>query len=349
MAHLFRIDRVNNKIGFPFHTASKLLSLDASKNLSSDSSLLTPTFAGLTVTQETNGEVRVNIDNTSTGVSAFSTLALKSDTGRLFLSAFGSNYTTLPFYTNKAVLYDANICDGIVINATSNTGVISFGIGGHASSDEIAKIDINGLYVKGTTKLGDGGVTNYTKIEPDGTIEFNGAATVFKDINLGSALLTKPAASAPDTDEFKDEGGNDTGIETYAFAPGEKVSGNFELQHDYKEGSDITFHVHFQGITAPTGTDKVKWQLIYTVAKSDATLDAVTTIVKEIDFDTQYEFLRADFAVIIGTNFSIEDQFLFQLSRITASADEYAGDALIATVGIHYEIDTIGSRAINTK
>ncbi len=201
----------------------------------------------------------------------------------------------------------------------------------------------------GNTYIGDGGTTNFTKIEPDGTVEFNGAATVFKDINLGSALLTKPAASAPDTDEFKDEGGNDTGIETYAFAPGEKVSGNFELQHDYKEGSDITFHVHFQGIAAPTGTDKVKWQLIYTVSKSDATLDATTTIVKEIDFDTQYEFLRADFVAITGTNFLIEDQFLFQLSRVTASADEYGGDALIATVGIHYEIDTVGSRAINTK
>ena len=201
----------------------------------------------------------------------------------------------------------------------------------------------------GNTYIGDGGTTNYTKIEPDGTIEFNGTATVWKDINLGSALLTKPAASAPDTDEFKDEGGNDIGVETYAFAPGEKVSGNFELQHDYKEGSNFGFHVHFQGIAAPTGTDKVKWQLIYTVAKTGETLDAATTIVVEVDFDTQYEFLRANFAEITGTNFSIEDQFLFQLSRITASADEYGGDALIATVGLHYKIDTIGSRAVNTK
>lgn len=188
-----------------------------------------------------------------------------------------------------------------------------------------------------------------SEFEADGTLVFSGAATVFEDINLGSALLTKPASSAPDTDEFKDEGGNDTGIETYAFAPGEKVSGNFELRHNYKEGSDITFHVHFQGITAPTGTDKVKWQLIYTLTREGATLDATTTIVREIDYDTQYEFLRADFAVITGTNFLIEDQFLFQLSRITASADEYGGDALIATVGLHYEIDTIGSRAITTK
>lgn len=180
--------------------------------------------------------------------------------------------------------------------------------------------------------------------------------TVWKDINLGSALLSKPAASAPDTDEFKDSGGTDTGVETYAFAPGEKVSGLFEIQHDYKEGTDLTFHVHWQGITAPTGTDKVQWQLIYTLTRDSQTLQSTTTITTESDYDTQYEFISSDFAAIDGSaaghgggNIQIGDQFLFQFSRITASTDEYGGDSLIATVGIHYQINTIGSRQIGTK
>ncbi len=173
--------------------------------------------------------------------------------------------------------------------------------------------------------------------------------TVYKDINMGAAQLSRPSSSQPDIDEFVDEAGADTGVETYAFAPGEKVSGSFEMQHDYKEGTDITFHVHFQGITAPTGTDKVKWQLIYTMAQMDATLDAPTTIDVECDFDTQYEFLICNFTAITGTNFNIGDQLLFQLSRVAATADEYGGDALIATAGIHYEVDTLGSRQIGTK
>ncbi|KKL18091.1 hypothetical protein LCGC14_2478950, partial [marine sediment metagenome] len=52
-----------------------------------------------------------------------------------------------------------------------------------------------------------------------------------------------------------------------------------------------------------------------------------------IAFDTQYEFRLISFAVIDGTNIDIEDQFLFTLQRIAASADEYGGEALIATVG----------------
>jgi len=168
----------------------------------------------------------------------------------------------------------------------------------------------------------------------------------WRDINLGSALLSRPAASQPDIDEFKDNTGTDTGIETYAFAVGEKVNGSFEIQHDYEEGSDLSPHIHFQGITAPTGTDKVQWQIIYTISRNGNTLSPTTTITGEADVDTQYAFYIASFTDIDGTNIKIGDQFLFQLARIAASvpADEYAGDALISTVGVHYQQDTNGSR-----
>ena len=200
----------------------------------------------------------------------------------------------------------------------------------------------------GLTKVGT--ASNYTTIEADGTIKFTGDATVFKDINMGSAQLGQPASGAPDEEKFFDEAGGDTGIYALAFAAGEYVSGLFELQHDYKEGSNVTFHVHWQGKTAPAGgTDNVKWQLEYTVAQQGQTLDATTPIVIETAYTTQYQLVRSDFPVIVGTNFDIGDQFLFKLSRIAASADGYAGDAFLTTCGLHYEIDTIGSRQIVTK
>jgi len=197
--------------------------------------------------------------------------------------------------------------------------------------------------------IGDATDGNYTTFAEDGTLEFKGDGTVWKDINLGAATLSLPAAANPGIDEFVDENGDDTGIETRAFAVNELVSGSIELQHDYKEGSDITFHVHWQGIAAPSGTDYVKWQLIYTVAKVGETLDAPTTISIETAFDTQYEFVISSATAITGTAFNMGDQFLFQLSRIAAAGDAYAGDALIATAGVHYEVDTVGSRQITTK
>jgi len=182
----------------------------------------------------------------------------------------------------------------------------------------------------------------------DKTIELQEA--VYKDINMAGYLLGKPASSAPGIVTFLDESGTDTTIETYGFAVDDKVHGGFELQHDYKEGTDLIFHVHWQGITAPSGTDNVQWRLNYIVMRDGETLDAAVVIDSpDTVFDTQYETVRTDFAAITGTNFLMGDQFMFTLTRVTATGDAYAGEALIATAGIHYQVDTIGSRQITAK
>ena len=195
-----------------------------------------------------------------------------------------------------------------------------------------------------------GGSTHKTTFEADGTMLMNGNATVWKDANIGGVTLGGPAADLPDEVKFTDEAGADTGIYTWGFAVGEKVHGCLEIPHGYKEGSDITFHVHWQGKAAPAGgTDNVQWQCTYTVAQRGETLDAVAVIKAESAITVQYDSILTSFTAITGTNFNIGDQFIFILERIAASADEYGGDALLETVGIHYESDTIGSRSILSK
>ena len=203
---------------------------------------------------------------------------------------------------------------------------------------------------EGNLDLSANNATDFSRFESDWTLEFNGAATVWRDNNMGAAQLSRPASSQPDLVNFVDENGADTGIQTYWFAVWEKVHGSFEMQHDYKQGSDFTFHVHWQGITVPTGTDNVQWRLTYTLMRDDSTLDAVTTIDSPDDtISTQYMAIRSDFAAITGTDYLIGDQFLFTLERVAATWDAYAGDAVIATAGLHYEIDTVGSRQIIAK
>ncbi len=204
------------------------------------------------------------------------------------------------------------------------------------------------LQVVGDAHFGED-ITNFSEFESDGTLKFNGNATVFRDINIGAVTLSGPPGLQPGIANFVDNLGADTGIATFGLAVGEGFSGEFEMQHDYKEASDITFHIHFQGIAAPTGTDKIQFQLTYTVGHSDTTLAPVTVIPVEVDFDTQYEFKLVSFAPISGSGVHIEDQVLFTLQRIAASVDEYGGEALVATVGIHYEVDTVGSRQILVK
>jgi hypothetical protein len=168
----------------------------------------------------------------------------------------------------------------------------------------------------------------------------------------------KPSSSYPDIDELVDEAGNDTGVEVYSFALNEHISGSFEIDHDYMEGGDLTFHVHWQGITAPAGgTDNVQWRLKYTITRDGQTINAPTTIDSpDFAITAQYQCQRSDFAIIEGTtggidggNIKIGDQFNFVLTRVSVTADEYGGDALMLTCGLHYPIDTIGSRTIGTK
>ena len=176
------------------------------------------------------------------------------------------------------------------------------------------------------------------------------AVAVYKDINLASVILSLPVATQPDEVQFVDEAGSNTGIYTWGFAIDELVSGSFELQHDYKEGTDLIFHIHWQGITAPDGaSDNVKWALTYTLSRDTTTLDAATTIYGETAITTRYSFYKTNLTTITGTNFKIGDQFLFAIKRVAASSDDYAGDALVATLGVHYQCDTIGSRTITTK
>lgn len=172
----------------------------------------------------------------------------------------------------------------------------------------------------------------------------------WKDINIGTNILSGPPGLLPDVENFVDENGADTGISSLGIAVGEGTGGYLEIQHDYAEGTDISFHLHWQGITIPAGgTDNVQWQLTYTFSKDDTTLDPVTVITKETAFTTQYEFVESTFSVITGTNIKAGDQFMFTIERIAASADEYAGDAITVTIGVHYQVDDRGSREVEVK
>lgn len=178
----------------------------------------------------------------------------------------------------------------------------------------------------------------------------------WKDINLGAALLSLPAATQPDEVQVVDEVGANTGIYTWGFDINELVSGVFEMQHDYYEGGDVVFHIHWGGNAAPTGTDYVKWQLTYSIIRDSNTINAPTTIYAETAYDTQYEWVRSDFTTITGStggidggNILIGDQFFFYLKRIAADGAAYGGDALVATLGLHYQVDALGSSQMGSK
>lgn len=178
----------------------------------------------------------------------------------------------------------------------------------------------------------------------DKTLELQ--ETVWKDINIGGVNLTLSAANRPDQVTI-----DTTSIITYAFdgaALTEEVSGAFELQHDYKEGTDIIPHVHWYPTTA--GAGNVKWQLEYWIRINDTVKLTGTITITDAASGTAWTEERADFPAITGTTLLINAQIHFRLFRNpTDAADTYAADAAIGTIGIHYEINTMGSRQTLVK
>jgi hypothetical protein len=197
----------------------------------------------------------------------------------------------------------------------------------------------------GLTKVG--GASNYTTIESDGTVVFNGDATVWDDLRVPGTSVQK-GASAPDLVSFLGAGN----VMVNAFDGGattEQVFFSIQLPHSYKEGSDITPHVHWSPINANAGN--VKWQLEYSWANVNDTFPAVTTIsVVDATDTTAWKHQLAGFSAISGTGKTLSSMLVCRLFRDPSDGDDtYGSDAAFLEFDVHFEIDTVGSRQILSK
>ena len=157
-------------------------------------------------------------------------------------------------------------------------------------------------------------------------------------------------ASAPDLINI-----NNTGIYLYGFAGAattEQLYGSFEIPHNYKEGTDLVLHVHW--LTTTTNIGNVKWQVDYWRVDMTTITTVPSTPLNIVALGaadgTAWKNNRIDATTVSGANIKIGDQVAFRLYRNPTDAqDTYPDDACVITFGIHYQIDTLGSRNITTK
>ncbi len=198
----------------------------------------------------------------------------------------------------------------------------------------------------GSYSIGDGD-GNESFFEEDGTLKFNGSATVFKDIQFSLSTARVPAVNAPSWDVFA---GN---LKKFTFAINDFTDLEAkEIPHSYKTGSDYEWHFHIftNGLD---GTDRtVKYQLEYAITDTDAVVSVLTesqqfTILANT---TDLTHLKLSIPAIDGTGIMLEDDITVQFKRIaTDSGTDPTSDPFVSMIGIHYEVDTVGSRQENVK
>lgn len=131
-----------------------------------------------------------------------------------------------------------------------------------------------------------------------------------------------------------------------------------QLPHGYKEGTDLSPHVHWQKTTSAAGN--VAWQLEYKWAPigevSDAnwtTLVGATVAAGTPDTNTTNMHMITPLGTISGTGRQISDMLIMKLSRIPGDSpdlDTYAADARLLEFDIHYQTDFAGgSTSLYTK
>ncbi len=213
-----------------------------------------------------------------------------------------------------------------------------------AGSDRI-KIDASG-----NVFIGDGGVTNYLKIEPDGTIEFNGGGTVFDDIRtpITAIRITGPGGTTP-PDEVLYKG---SVVLAFGGAGTDDEKGFFVVQipHSYKEGSDITPHIHWTPEDNTAGN--VRWIVTYSWANYGSAFPGETTDPQVFACDTITDKHQKDvFTAISGTGKKISSMLLCSIQREDSDGtDTYNNkDAYLLEIDFHFEMDMTGSRQALTK
>jgi hypothetical protein len=227
-----------------------------------------------------------------------------------------------------------------------------------ATPGYLLKSDANGLPVEaGTAKVG--GAANYSEFEADGTLVFNGDATVWDDMRVVPGSFDRPGTSDPTIVAYDVNAG---GISTYLwqFAVNNIASFTIQLPHAYKVGTDIYAHIHWT--PGPRGVAEngktVGWKIDYSWANIDGSFPTMQSLDLSNACDgTNHKHQMTPEVVIDGHTAAkgISSMLICNIKRTDTGADDtWAGTIsgqlpMLLEIDFHYQIDTVGSRQQSAK
>ena len=166
---------------------------------------------------------------------------------------------------------------------------------------------------------------------------------VWNDINMSMVTAKVPAANFPTWTAFT------ANLNSYTFAIDDYVDmSTAEILHDYKEGTNLGMHIHLvtNGLNDATAR-KVKYIIYYSWGDMDEAMSAEASLTAEQDIIANLPdktHLLLDMGDIAGGTYKINSLLKFRVKRVAGTGTEPANDPFVEQIGIHYQIDTVGSR-----
>jgi hypothetical protein len=199
---------------------------------------------------------------------------------------------------------------------------------------------------RGDVVIGGDGAANRQRVDEDGFAWMEGTGEAWDDIIIPLENIAT-GVNAPLTITFG-PGGNIKALGFRGTSNINEIFGGVEMVHTYKEGTDISFHVHWGPVDA--AVLNVKWNLEYTWANVGAVFGAsATTSVVTATAGAAWTHQLSGM-LLAGAGKQIGSVIKFRFYRDPTDAqDTYTSNAAITSIGVHYRKDSHGSRLISTK
>jgi hypothetical protein len=198
---------------------------------------------------------------------------------------------------------------------------------------------------------------NETLFEEDGTLVFNGDATVWDDLRVNAGSIDRPGVDDPTFVVYYPNGGG-LGVALLEFALNDFASFTVQLPHNYKEGEDIYVHVHWT--PGDRGNEEsgntVGWKIDYSWANRYENFPDMQTIDLSSACDgTDHKHQKTSSVAISGTGKEISSMLVCNIRRSDTGTDDTWASILsgqlplFLEIDFHYPIDMVGSRGATTK
>lgn len=172
--------------------------------------------------------------------------------------------------------------------------------------------------------------------------------TAYNDLVIPISTGKIPGAAYPDWTAFT------TNTYLYTFDVDDYIDlPSSEILHGWREGTPLECHIHFITNGANNATPRtVKYTLYYSIGDMGEVMAAEDSKTGEatipaLEADRTHHYL--DLGDIAGLSYKIGAVLTLRLKRVASTGTEPANAPFVANVGIHYEIDAIGSRQEGVK
>ena len=194
---------------------------------------------------------------------------------------------------------------------------------------------------------------NFTNFESDGTFLMNGNSTVWDDIQFIATSGKVPASHYPAWTTWNGD------FSAYTFAVDDYIDlGAKEVMHGYKEGTDLYPHLHWVVNGTDVNARSVKWELVYSTSPSSESspytyvFPAPQTLSAEVTLQagvTDRTSIYQEMGTISGSGLKTGSLIRLRIRRVTAAGTAPTNNPFGFEVGVHAELDTIGSRTRTGK